>query len=164
MGGRDRRREARPLLTHRGDPNRLDGLGHQPAEGVSARSHLGLGGRHPVVGGGQREIDVERLLGDVLMDERVGEAGETRVRRPGDHLGLEPVGNPAEDLVDDRGELAHPLTPMRTPENRAGAAGCPVWATWSGWPFPQLGVPQSTHSGSPPTMSRVAQNRGVIPV
>ena len=36
-------------------------------------------------------------------------------------------------------------------------------ATCIGWPFPQFGVPQCTHSAGPASMSSWAQNRGVIP-
>ncbi len=36
------------------------------------------------------------------------------------------------------------MTPTRTSRNRAALAPWPVWATCSGWPLPQLGVPHTT--------------------
>ena len=61
--------------------------------------------------------------------------------------------------------LAHqPRTPTRMPRKRAGTAGWPVWPICTGWPLPQLGVPQKVHSSGPPSMSMEPQNRGLMPV
>ena len=68
------------------------------------------------------------------------------------------------DLGVGRRVPGHQRTPTRTSVKRAGTEGWPVWPTCIGWPFPQLAVPQNTHSSGPPIMSIEAQNRGPMPV
>ena len=97
------------------------------------------------------------------MDERVGESGERVPPGRDDDLTVEP-GRHQVEHAGRRLLRGHPLTPIRTRENRAGIAGCPVRPTWTGWPLPQLGVPQNTVSEGPASMSSVPQNRGVMPV
>src|SRR4029079_6993963 len=99
------------------------------------------------------------------------EAGQRAVAAGDVHLGLGGVGPVADDREDPFSDLEagadlgrHPCTPTRMPRSRAGTAGCPVWPICWGWPLPQFGVPQKTHSSRPPSMSIEPQNRGLMPV
>ncbi len=114
------------------------------------------------------------VAGHVLVDAAVGEpregvgalsAGDQRFGPVSDE-GQHPVAGVEATLSDVVGSWVpgHQRTPTRTFEKRAGTDGCPVWPTWMGWPFPQLAVPQNTHSSGPPTMSIDAQKRGPMPV
>ena len=104
------------------------------------------------------------LIGAVIANI-IGTTGASMLLiRPFIRLGLDPGGNPVDHLLAESEELTHPSTPTLTSLNRAGAALCPVWPTCTGCPFPQLGVPQCTHSSPPASRSREFQKRGVIPV
>ena len=60
--------------------------------------------------------------------------------------------------------IGHFMIPTCTLRKRAGAAPWPVWATCSGWPLPQLGVPQTIQWSALQTASQEPQNWGVMPV
>ncbi len=153
-----------------------------------------------LVGGGARgaavhhgaDGDVKHLLGDVLVDDVVGEAGE---RVGGDvnfHFGFvgfaelhDALGdglqfrggekrfggrvdfsasNPARDRFF-RGALhLAKATPILMLRNRAGDAPWPVPMVCMGWPFPQLGVPQSVQSSREQIASQLFQNSVVMPL
>ena len=143
----------------------FQGLVDERVETVGLDVGGGTGGHLPATGDPQRD-DVT-FLADVLVDERVGEPRQRRHASGDPHLHLGPVADPVEDPVGESHPVAatgHARTPTLTLENRAGAAECPVCATCIGWPFPQFGVPQWTHSDSPASRSIVPQNCGVIPV
>ena len=70
------------------------------------------------------------VLGDVLVDHRLGEPGQRELVAVGLGGDLGPGEGPAQRLDGARGEVllaAHARTPTRTLRNRAGAAGWPVW-------------------------------------
>ena len=115
-----------------------------------------------------RSRTVVDVLGDVLVDHRVGEPGQAEpvpIDRRLDLGAGQRRATRARPPIARLGEVqlgAHARTPTRTLRKRAGAAGWPVWPTWPGWPLPQFGVPQATISDE--SMSIDAQNRGPIPV
>ena len=113
------------------------------------------GGRPPVAV--QPQPDRRRVLGDVLVDDRVGEPGQRRAGRGRPSTSASRAGPAADGPARAPGarqrrlagvpSAAHARTPTRTLRNRAGAAGWPVWPIWPGWPLPQFGVPQATDLG-----------------
>src|SRR5439155_531856 len=91
---------------------------------------------------------------DVLVDVGVREPGQRQGPPLHEHLGLGTRTGQRADQVEHLGgevDFAHPRTPTRTPVNRAGADGWPVWPICPGWPLPQFGVPHVTIS--PDSMS-----------
>ena len=111
------------------------------------------------------QVDAPCRIGNVLVDEARCETGERIGSAGNGHLGLGVSTDAREDAIADVEQpVAHPVTPTRTPRNRHGTDGCPVWPIWPGCPLPQFGVPQKVHSDSLPSMSRLAQNRGPMPV
>src|ERR1700719_4813709 len=55
-------------------------------------------------------------------------------------------------------------TPILMLRNRAGEAPWPVPMVCMGWPFPQLGVPQSVQSSREQIASQLFQNSVVMPL
>ena len=125
-------------------------------------------------GGAAVDVDADAdacvdVLGDVLVDHRVGEAGQrqlgcgrrdTSTSAPGDAAASR--ARATSPRAPPASSAAHARTPTRTLRNRAGAAGWPVWPIWPGWPLPQFGVPQATVSDD--SMSIERQNCGPMPV
>ncbi len=66
-------------------------------------------------------------------------------------------------LFTSRGHLAK-ATPILMLRNRAGEAPWPVPMVCMGWPFPQLGVPQSVQSSREQIASQLFQNSVVMPL
>jgi hypothetical protein len=154
----------------RPQPGSGEGRGHEVGERVGAAAG-GRRRRRPAAVDGELQVHRDPLVGDVLVDRGVGEAGQRERGLLDAHGGLGVGPGLGADLVQDRGgevvEVgAHPRTPTRTPEKRAGAAPWPVCPTCPGCPLPQLGVPHALHSpgAAPPSMSSDCQNRGPMPV
>ena len=74
-----------------------------------------------------------------------------------------------QGLLDDLQGPVRADRPLHSPEptdtlrKRAGAAPWATRAVWGGWPFPQLGTPQMSHSPRPPMPSQLSQNSVVMP-
>ena len=85
-------------------------------------------------GRGSRHFAVHRhfqlngtaALGHVLMDERVGEAGQALVGAVDRYLSLGPVTDHPDHHLGKRSNF-HPLTPTLTSRKRPALAGWPVW-------------------------------------
>ena len=159
-GNLDRWGEPRPILIDRLAPCGFESLVDKRCQRRIIDSCRRTG-RDPPVHGNAKPHRFE-LLSNVLMDERVGEPGQERNARHGDHLHFGAVADESQDVIGK--VVAHPRTPTRTFVNRAGAAECPVCATCIGWPFPQFGVPQWIHSSPPARRSSEPQNTGPMPV
>ena len=157
-------RQAGPTGIDRLEPRGVERGSHQARQCVVIGLVGGRLGDPPV----QRHAQVKGAgrIGDVLVDEARREPGQ-RLGAGGDgDLGLCIGTDQAQDALADleEGFRAHQRTPTRTPRNRHGTAGWPVWPICPGWPFPQFGVPQNVHSVSLPSMSRLCQKRGPMPV
>ena len=125
------RRKPRPTGIDRPQSCGIGGGAHEAVEGVV----IGLvahGFRDTAV---ERDAQVDALgrIGDVLVNEAGGEPGERiRAARNG-HLRLGAGTHAGKDaLADVEQPVAHPVTPTRTPRNRHGTEGCPVWPIWPG--------------------------------
>ncbi len=128
---RRRRRESRPTGIDRPQPCGIGGRANEAVEGVV----IGLVAHRLRDTAVERDAQVDALgrIGDVLVDEAGGEPGERiRAARNG-HLGLGAGIDAGKDALADIEHLvAHPVTPTRTPRNRHGTDGCPVWPIWPG--------------------------------
>ena len=161
-----RGRQPGPVGVGRTQAGGGDGALCQSADALVAGVGARRGGQAALDHG--REGDLGAVLGHVLVDERVGEAGQSVAARADLDYGLGPVADRGQDAVADLelalAHRAHPRTPTRTFRKRAGTAGWPVWPVCTGCPLPQWGVPQKRRSDSLPTRSMDAQNWGPMPV
>ena len=160
-------RQARPQRVGRHDLRHLLGA-LRGLERALRGEVVGRGHAHAVLrddADAQLRVLAERALVDLGL-------GEPREPAPVVHEqdldavhAVEPergLGHRAEAVGPD--QPRHQRTPTWTSRNRAGDAPCPTRPTWPGCPFPQFGVPQTTHSSRPPTASHEPQNSGVSPV
>ena len=165
-GGRQcGRAETGPVLVdglHRGGRQRR---GHQAAQPPSSTLVVVADAVRPSFA--TCSVTEHALVADVLVDKRIGEAGEAFRHHAHGHSGPGPAVHQVEGAGRqgvEVGGVGHPRTPTRTPRNRQGTAGWPVWPTCNGWPLPQLGVPHAVSSDGPPTMSIDPQKWGLMPV
>ena len=99
-----------------------------------------------------RTRDLQVLLGDVLVDAVVGEAGERswrsrrRAPRPASACVSVEAALRRARSASCAGQRVHRPTPTWTSRKRAGAAPCATCATCIGSPLPQLGRPQTCQS------------------
>ena len=160
---RRRRREAGPAGIDRPQAGCLDGSRHETLD----RLVIGLVGERFCDASVECDAQVNAVdrIGDVLVDEAGGEACQRVTPGRDGHFGFRLRADPGQhSLADVQQAVAHPCTPTRMPRKRQGTEGCPVWPICCGCPLPQFGVPQNVHSDSLPSMSRLAQKRGPIPV
>ncbi len=162
--GAGQARERRVLGCDRGRRTRGVARGAQRVvvEAVGGRDALALA-EH----GADRDLRV--LLGDVLVDAVVGEAGERAGLRGDEHFGG--VGASVISMIlraSSRtsldGHRHQRPTPTWTLRNRAGEAPCATWATCIGSPLPQLASPHTPQYSREQTASHEFQNFGEMPV
>jgi hypothetical protein len=129
------RREAGPAGVDGGQRDRRDGAFDQRRQ-AGPVDHGGRAADGPAV-----EVDPQPdsggRVGHVLVDAGVGEPGQRQRGVVDQRFGLGgAAGQPADEVDDPAREIElrghQPVTPTRTPVNRAGAAGCPVCPVWPG--------------------------------